>query len=189
MKPFGNRKEMDEKELEHYISELRINERNKLRDTILICFLVIGGIVGLFFLLNAKGTTADIWSPNPINETVIAEARISNDYASNVQDKEVGFKPSKDNVVIAGIREAQETVTFTVQNYNKRVDYMIDFGDGIKKRFKSKRIAHRYKKLGSYKVKIYVEDKHNKKKMYYSNLIDIAPSAILSAESAEEFRH
>ncbi len=150
--------------------------RKALMEGVNIIILIALGCAGLFLYYN-------ILSPKKTHvphSGITANTNIVADEQEHHSVPETKVEHSQ--LLIEGHREAGELITFTIDNYDKKASYIIDFGNGTRKEVKNKKITYSYNRSGNYEVKLSVGYKNEapvefSKKIYIDESIEVSESA------------
>ncbi|MFT5168296.1 MAG: hypothetical protein ACI8P3_003537 [Saprospiraceae bacterium] len=142
-----------------------------------IAILILLGSGGLYIYCN-------IMSPKepPINFSGITTNTVIIKPQKEHREKERETGVQKEQLVIKGHQEAGEKITVTIDNFDVKARYTIDFGDGHTRAAMNNSIAHIYRKPGNYKLllKIGYENEpvqHVSKEIYIDQPIEVDSDA------------
>ncbi len=130
----------------------------RIVDVTLIYILVIFGTIGLYLILDNMTFRKNTTSGTSIYKGSVDDNRSDDTKSLFIANK----KPAKDEKIvgkqlhIGGPREALTPVLFEVENFNQNAEYLIDFGDGVRRLLNQRTDSHIYKKAGNYKLALYV---------------------------------
>ncbi len=106
----------------------------------LLSILFIGGIIGVFhFLQTPDGTKPYHYDATQSRATL----------ASNYRNTQ-----SLAYLQIEGAMEQHVPMYFTVVSYNEKVQYFLDFGDGVRRQLKQANTRYTYRESGAFRVKL-----------------------------------
>ncbi len=132
---------------------------HRLAEIALIPIFVIFGSVGLFLVLDHMKFRADKTFENPIYD----HPSVDDNRSEDTKGMAVAVKkPAEDKMItskqlhVGGPREALTPVLFEVENFNQNAEYLLDFGDGIRRVLNQRTESHIYKKAGNYELSLYV---------------------------------
>ncbi len=130
----------------------------KFAEITLISIFVIFGCIGLCLILDNMKFRKDTISGTSIYKGSVDDNRSDDTKGLLVVIKE----PAKEEKIIGkqlhigGPREALTPVLFEVENFNQNAEYLLDFGDGVRRILNQRTDSHIYKKAGNYKLSLYV---------------------------------
>ncbi len=151
------------RELEQYMRELKHKERNKLREVIMQLLILVIGVVGLSFVL--QGNDSESSDINNYQDTVL-EVQSSKEIpqATLAQTSSTLFQlpKKKTSLNIQGQQETYQPIKFTVNGFDKKAKYYIDYGDGEVERLRQRSIEYVYGRSGFYTVEVFAVYKKEK---------------------------
>jgi hypothetical protein len=108
----------------------------------LLSILFIGGILGVFhFLQTPERPNAQFMEAvNPSNSLTEGLASRSSDGLAYLQ--------------IDGAMEQNVPILFAVVSFNEKVQYFLDFGDGVRRQLKQANNRYTYRESGSFRVRL-----------------------------------
>lgn len=127
-----------------------------------LLFIVgIIGCIGTLFIFNKAWISNGSNAPQQnLNTITIAKC-----------DKSQSKSIRNDNIVdISGNLYANDPVTFTVNNYNSKAQYLISFGDGTEKLLSGDFYIHQFAEPGNYPVKMKMLYKENTSEIFETSL-------------------
>ena len=126
------------------------------QDRILLLIVLLLGIAGLVFLLSMKKEPVLVTEKEkalPIISEKPAD-RLSTAIIETSSVENNNIKSSNTSLFIKGEHEVGLPLSISVNNLEKDVNYVIDFGNGTKKNLTSSTINYAYNRPGKYVVSI-----------------------------------
>ncbi len=166
-------------------TSFRINP--KLAEKVLIWSILIFGISGFTFILDSM-----TFKKNETAGTSIYKEQVD-DNRSYETKKVVLNEPVKKETIrgkqlhIGGPREAHTPVLFEVENFNQNAEYLLDFGDGIRRVLNQRTDSHIYDKPGKYKLHLYVTFKGDRRKLASENIEIMEPITVATNATSIDF--
>ncbi len=162
----ARKKKSNTSELERYISELEENKRKSRRDTTLLAFLIIIGMIGLTYVLS---------NPQPSTGKDVITFEDDREHSTNPSTSDEKPQPKKVSIesllLIEGEREANEAIKFIITSFDKRVNYQIDYGDGKLVNANRKVNIYKYPIAGKYNIKLYSTYNGRTKKLHTQQIL------------------
>lgn len=106
----------------------------------LLSILFIGGIIGVFHFLQSPDASKSGHYDSPANNATLT---------SNYRNAE-----NLAYLQIEGAMEQNVPIHFTVVSYNEKVQYFLDFGDGVRRQLKQATMRYSYRESGAFRVKL-----------------------------------
>ncbi len=141
--------------MEHINKQLEVNYTNvgstkkSITEGINILVLIVLGCTGLYFYSSLNGQKKSNNAYSPIT--------IDNYAAFNSTEKS---KPAErflsQQLIIDGNKEAGEKISITIDGYDKKAEYTIDFGDGKQIKSNTEKFEHTYDQPGDYNINLNV---------------------------------
>ena len=88
---------------------------------------------------------------------------------------------------VGGPLEAQTPVLFEVENFYQNAEYLLDFGDGIRRVLNQRTDSHIYEKAGNYKLELYVTFKGDRRKLASQNIMIMEPITVATNATRIDF--
>jgi len=79
---------------------------------------------------------------------------------------------------VRGPLEANTPVLFQVENYNQNAEYLLEFGDGIRRILNQRTDSHIYEVPGNYNVKLYITYEGNRIELSSQNINIMEPITV-----------
>jgi len=159
----------------------------KLAEKVLICSILVFGISGFTFILDSM-----TFKKNETAGTSIYKEQVD-DNRSYETKKVVLKEPAKKEPIrgkqlhIGGPREAHTPVVFEVENFNQNGEYLLDFGDGIRRILNQRTDSHIYERAGNYKLQLYVTYKGERRKLASKNIEIMEPITVATNATRIDF--
>jgi len=134
------------------------NPNQKFSEMALISIFLIFGGVGLFVILDNMTFRKDTISGTSIYKGSVDDNRsnATKGLLISVKEPVKVEKITGKQLHVGGPREALTPVIFEVENFNQNAEYLLDFGDGLRRVLNQRTDSHTYKKAGNYKLSLYV---------------------------------
>ncbi len=136
----------------------------KSAEKVLIWSILVFGILGFMVILDSMTFKKNETAGNPIYKESIDDNR-----SDDTRKKLPLPLPVKNELIkgkqlhIGGPREAHTPVLFEVENFNQNAEYLLDFGDGIRRVLNQRTDSHIYERPGNYKLQLYVTYKGDRR--------------------------
>ncbi len=127
------------------LKSIREKEMSTLKGYMYFLALVVTGIGIMFY----------VFVVNPGEDSIDNQTFIDNDIPpsenTNYNSSKIHRKRSN-WIKYNGVMETNANIQFILDGYDRTAQYLFDFGDGITKKCRSKKISHAYVKPGKYTV-------------------------------------
>ena len=158
----------------------------KFADRLLIMTILIFGSVGLLFILDNMKFKKD-HRVSPIYGDTINDNRTS-DTKKILVDESI----EKEAIIgkqlhVGGPLEAHTPVLFEVENFYQNAEYLLDFGDGIRRVLNQRTDSHIYDRPGNYKLELYVTYKGKRQKLASQNVMIMEPITVATNATRIDF--
>lgn len=141
--------------------------KHLLENTFLLILITIGGI-GIAFSFGSS-------TENDVN-SAISSATIQ-----STGDEEAIFGNPEPLLDVNGIQEIGSELQFEVKNFNKNAEYLMDFGNGTKKRLNRKKQSYTYENSGDFNLRLFITY-NGKTKLVHKETINIDRQVVASSE-------
>ena len=174
--------------MKHFNKQLEVNldffdkedsnpKRKAFMEGINITILIILGCGGLYLCSNLLLPKDPQNNFSKITANASAISNGTKKAKSNPQNT-----IQKEQLIIKGHREAGEKITLTVDGFNKKAKYRIDFGDDTRQTVTSKEVSHTYNKPGNYNILLTIGYQNEpvqrvSKKIYIDQPIEVMSEA------------
>jgi hypothetical protein len=184
-----------QKELGHYLDQIKDEERAKVRNNFLLYCLAIMSSIGLFYVLTAKPSTNTVLYPpvyannaptteenlnttNTIRPSIKKNtpAFATNPTKEDLNDNTVPQKIETSFSIEAEAKEANEPIYFSFKGLQNDYQYTLHLGNGAILDVNSSKVSYIYTKHGIYKVTLKMKNPNNNEQIVASKEIQIAPS-------------
>jgi len=161
----------------------------KFAEIALIAIFVIFGSIGLYLILDNMKFRKNTTSGTSIYKDSIDDNRSEDTKVLLVTNK----KPAKyEKIVgkqlhIGGPREALTPVLFEVENFNQNAEYLLDFGDGVRRVLNQRTDSHIFKKAGNYKLALYVTYQGNRRMLTNRHIEIMEPITVATNATRIDF--
>jgi hypothetical protein len=108
----------------------------------LLSILFIGGILGVFHFLQ---------SPERQHSDLINSIRSQSQTTENAS---ISINEGLAFLQIDGAMEQNVPIHFTIVSFNEKVQYFLDFGDGVRRQLKQANTRYTYRESGAFRVKL-----------------------------------
>lgn len=134
------------------VLEQKSRDKKAITEEINIAILILLGCAGLYFYSSITSQK----EPHIHFSNITANAVLANDDHSSGTSESSNEVLVKEQLLIKGHMEAGEQVYITLENFDAKAQYRIEFGDGKTQAMTEKTIRYTYEKSGNYKVKLII---------------------------------
>lgn len=128
------------------------SEKKTFLEGVNILILILLGCGGLYIY----SSTFLSQDPSPKLSGITANAVESSNSDKKVKENNNPAVGQNNKLTLKGHQVVGEKLTFTLDNFDKKAIYYIDFGDGTKKTMSNQETQHVYSKTGSFNVEVKV---------------------------------
>jgi len=169
------------------ISKTPIRNSSKFAEKVLIWSILVFGISGFTFILDSM-----TFKKNETAGTSIYKAQVDDNRSYDTK-KVVLEEPAKKVQIkgkqlhVRGPREAHTPVIFEVKNFNQNAEYLLDFGDGIRRVLNQRTDSHIYENPGKYNLQLYVTFKGDRRKLASESVQIMEPITVATNATRIDF--
>ncbi len=162
------------------------NLNPKSVEKLFIWAILVFGIVGLLVVLDnmtykkneTAGTSIYKDAVNVLYQTDKESVSIPKVLKEKIKEKQLH---------IGGPLEAHTPVLFKVENFHQDVEYLLDFGDGIRRVLNQRTDSHIYEKPGNYKLELYGTYKGERVKLASNKVFIMEPITVAANATRIDF--
>jgi hypothetical protein len=184
-----------QKELGHYLDQIKDEERARVRNNFLLYCLAILGVLGLIYVLTAKPSSNNVLYPpvysnevpsepqNATNSTKIPTKKASPLFSTTPPKEEnaVSTRIETSFSIEAEAKEANELIHFSFRGLQSGNQYTLHLGNGSIVDVNSNKLSYIYTKQGIYKVTLKMKNTDGNDQIVASHEVQIAPSIEIEA--------
>lgn len=159
----------------------------KLGDRLLIWTILIFGFAGLLYILDHMKFKKDERANFSIYEDTINDNRTSDTKKILVDESIQKELIVGEQLHVDGPLEAHTPVLFEVENFYHNAEYLLDFGDGIRRVLNQRTDSHIYDQPGNYKLELYVTYKGERQKLASQNIMIMEPITVATNATRIDF--
>jgi len=160
----------------------------KFAEKVLIWSILVFGIIGLMVILDSM-----TFKKNETAGTSIYKGSIDDNRSYDTKRRAPQPLPIKNDLIkgkqlhVGGPREAHTPVLFEVENFNQNAEYLLDFGDGIRRVLNQRTDSHIYEMPGNYKLQLYVTYKGERRKLASKSIEIMEPITVATNATRIDF--
>jgi len=161
----------------------------KFAEVAFIFIFVVFGIIGLYLILDNM-----TFRKNTISGTSIYKVSVDDNRSEDTKALAVAIKePANSEEIlekqlhVTGPREALTPVIFEVENFNQNAEYLLDFGDGLRRVLNQRTDSHIYKKAGNYDLALYVTYQGNRRMLTSKSIKIMEPITVATNATRIDF--
>ncbi len=159
----------------------------KFADRLLIWTILIFGITGLLYILENMRYKKDEIAGTSIYENAIGDNRTSDTKKILVDESIEKEAIIGEQLHVGGPLEAHTPVLFEVENFYQNAEYLLDFGDGVRRVLNQRTDSHIYDRPGNYKLELYVTYKGKRQKLASQNVMIMEPITVATNATRIDF--
>lgn len=172
------------------VRQLSAQASPKFAEKMLIWGIVVFGVVGTMLILDnmtfKKNETAGTYIyKGSIDDNRSDDTKKEKAVLTNEPIKKEGIKGKQ--LHIGGPREALSPVLFEVENFNQNAEYLLDFGDGIRRVLNQRTDSHIYERSGNYQLELYVTYQGERLKLASKNVEIMEPITVATNATRIDF--
>lgn len=167
-----------------------VKSSSKFAEKVLIWSIFVFGVIGFLVILESM-----TFKKNKTAGTSIYKGSIDDNRSDDTKKRvlvTINEPVEKEGITgkqlhIGGPREAHTPVLFEIENFNQNAEYLLDFGDGIRRVLNQRTDSHIYEKPGNYQLQLYVTYKGDRRKLSNRNIEIMAPITVATNATRIDF--
>ena len=168
------------------IPEFEPDYSPKNTESVFVILLILLGIAGAVYTFNLGFKSSLSKATSQITKNIASPVIVAQIPETLPSEYQPNKQPDAAQLLIFGEKEANQSMKFTIESFDKKANYDLIMGDGVTLHPKHKTIEYTYQKPGNYRIQLKVNYDGKSEKLF-SKKIQILESIAVAPNAHQEY--